>query len=321
MDEPLPARGAPLDELTELVQLVRRELLLREEGPTGAWVESTAGELRAGTKAGYYVPIVRGGALAFRSDRGTDAFAHVHVAGASEPATGAVRLTERLVADLPASIRSLSVGFTGLTTEEERDALHRLSGVPGSTIIRRFAMERPVGPSDGGPLAPPPEGLEHVRLRDVTLEALADLDARAFAGTVDALLIGADLEEYRRVLRALLAGEAGRFLEEASTALYRPDPPALLGALVTCEKSARRAAFLDFMVDPSARRRGYGRYLLIWGFRALRALGYERVRLWVSETNAPARALYASLGFTTTHETVIYRWDRSGESGHPQTAA
>jgi ribosomal protein S18 acetylase RimI-like enzyme len=123
------------------------------------------------------------------------------------------------------------------------------------------------------------------------------------------------------VLRSLLDGEAGRFLDEASTALYRAEPPALLAALLTCEKTARRASFLDFMVDPSVRRSGLGRYLLRWGFRALRALGYEQVRLWVSESNVAARRLYDSVGFSVTHAATIYRWDRPGSDPHPQTAA
>lgn len=220
---------------------------------------------------------------------------------------------------MPPALRSLSLGFTGLLPEEEGPVLAELAR-PGSSVIRRFALERAIGPEDEPAPPNPARGLRHVAIRDITLDALTDLDFRAFRSTPDARLIGADPAPYRRALQALLAGEAGRFLDEASTTLYRPDPPGLVGAILTGERSPRRAIFLDLMVDPSERGHGYGRYLLQWGFRALRALGYQQVRLWVSESNEVARGLYNSLGFATVHATTIYRWDRPDSSAHPHSA-
>ncbi|HXW66349.1 MAG TPA: GNAT family N-acetyltransferase [Thermoplasmata archaeon] len=321
MDAPRATRGAPAEELLELVQLVRRELIVLEEGPTGAWVEETARDLRSGAKTGLYVPIAAGGGLAFRSDRGGASFAHVHVGPGAGAPERAEALARALIEGLPAEIRSVSLGFTGLTTDDEAPMLVRLAGRPGSTVIRRFAMERSLGPTDATPLPPVPDALRMLPARDVTVDALADLDRRAFEGTTDELLIGSEPLSYRRVIEAILAGEVGRFLDEASTALYRSDPPRLLGALLTCEKSPRHASFLDFMVEPHARRRGYGRYLLHWGFRALWALGYERVRLWVSESNVAARGLYDAEGFRVTHETTIYRWDRPSGAAQAQPGA
>lgn len=321
MDAPRSARGAPSDELLELVQLVRRELIQRDEAPSGAWVEATAEDLRRGEQWGLYYPMSEGGGLAFRSDRGPDSFGHVHVGPGDAAAQRAERLAEGLLDGLPAPIETVSIGFSGLTVEDETRTLGVLARRPGSTVIRRFALDRPLRREDEVAPGPPPMGAVTVGVRQVTLDALADLDWRAFEGSVDALLIGRDLREYRRVLQALLNGEAGRFLDEASVALYRADPPALLGALLTCEKSARRASFLDFMVDPAARRAGLGRYLLRWGFRALRALGYEQVRLWVSESNVAARHLYDAEGFSVTLAATIYRWDRRASDAHPQTAA
>lgn len=320
MDEPLPARGAPADQLQELAQQIRRELALLGEGPTGAWVETVAAELRAGTRPGFYYPTGAGAGLAFRSDRHGDAFGHVHVETAPGASDRALRLARAIVDSLPESIRTLSLGFTGLAPEEEARVLGELGARPGSSVIRRFALERTIRPEDGAALAAPAGGLRLVPIRDVTMEALADLDFRAFRGSSDALLIGPDVAEYRRVLDALLAGEAGRFVDEASTALYRPDPPALVGAILTSERSPREATFLDFLVDPAERGHGHGRYLLRWGFRALRALGYDRVRLWVSESNSVARRLYDSVGFAATHTTTIYRWDRPASSAQPHSA-
>jgi ribosomal protein S18 acetylase RimI-like enzyme len=321
MDAPRSTRGAPPDQLLELVQLVRRELVQRDEAPSGAWVEATANDLSRGDRWGAYYPAAEGGGLAFRSDRGNDSFGHVHVGRSDSAAERAQLLAEALLDSIPPAVTTVSVGFTGLTVDEEARALGALARRPGSTVIRRFAMDRALGPEDGTAIDAPPTGVRTVPIRDITLDALADLDWRAFEGSVDALLIGRDVREYRRVLQSILDGESGRFLDEASTALYRADPPALLSALLTCEKSARRASFLDFMVDPATRRSGYGRYLLRWGFRALRALGYEQVRLWVSESNVAARRLYDSAGFSVTLAAAIYRWDRPGSVAHPQTAA
>lgn len=311
MEAPRSTQQAPMDELLELVQMVRRELLLREEAPTGNWVETSATDLRNGSKPGWYYPLSGGGGLAFRSDRDAESFAHVHVEPGPDGYERAVALSEMLVETLPPSVRSVTIGFTGLPTDQEASLLGRLAQREGSTVIERFAMERALGPRDGEGLVPTPDALRLVPLRDVTLDALAELDQRAFRGTTDELLIGSNRAEYRRVLSALMAGELGRFLDEASTAFYRADPPALVGAILTCEKSPRRAVFLDFMVDPDLRGRGYGEYLLRWGLRALWALGYERVRLWVSATNRPARRLYDSVGFSVTHTAAIYRWDRA----------
>jgi ribosomal protein S18 acetylase RimI-like enzyme len=312
VDPPRSTLGAPSDDLLELAQLVRRALAHREEAPTGEWVEEVADDLRAGRKPGWYYPPSSGGGLAFFSSRATEAFGHVHVGDGPDASERALRLALALLDGIPAELASMDVGFTGLSPEDEHRLLERLSVRPGSTVIERDAMERPLGPADGATLPPPPLALSHVAVTDVTLEALADLDRRAFAGTTDELLIGRALEDYARVLRALMDGNLGRFLPEASTALLVPEPPRLVGAILTAEQSARRAAFLDFMVDPADRGRGVGRYLLRWGLRALWALGYSSVHLWVTRSNGPARRLYDSMGFSPTATATIYRWERPG---------
>jgi ribosomal protein S18 acetylase RimI-like enzyme len=320
MDPPRSARGARADDLVELLHGMRRELALREETPSGDWLETTAASLRSGDQAGWYFPAATGGGLAFRSEREAMSFGHVHVEAGPDATERATALASVLLDSLPPSTRSVSVGFTGLPADREERLTEALARRPGSTVIRRYAMERTLRARDGEGLPPVPDALSLVPVREVTLEALAMLDRDAFRGTTDELLIGSELPEYQRTLVALLAGATGRFLDEASTALYRPDPPALVGAILTCEKTPRHAAFQDFMVDPAARHRGYGAYLLHWAMRALWALGYERVRLWVSASNAPARRLYDSVGFAVTHSAVIYRWDRAADPPQAQSA-
>lgn len=53
----------------------------------------------------------------------------------------------------------------------------------------------------------------------------------------------------------------------------------------------------DLAVDPGARRQGIGRALMTRLLEDARAAGYARVSLEVRVSNAPALALYESLGF------------------------
>ncbi len=320
MDDPRPATQASADELLELVQWVRKELVLREEAPSGDWVESSANDLKAGRRPGFYYPPSTGGGIAFYSARGRDAFGHVHTGPGPDSLERGQRLSRALLEALPPSIRSIAVGFTGLPVEEERNLLQGLATRPGSTVIERRAMERALSEGDGRPVGEPPHALRFVPARDVTLDALAELDVQAFAGSDDALLVGSDVADYRRVIETILEGRLGLFVDEASTTLYRPDPPHLVAALLTTEHSARRAVFVDFMVDPAFQRQGIGRFLLRWGLRALWALGYARVQLWVSLDNAPALRLYETNGFRVTATSLIYRWERPSSGPQPQTA-
>ena len=316
MDDPLPASRARLDELAEIVHQVRTALLSRDESPAGDWVESTAEALRSGTTRGWYYPVDSGAGVGFYTTSGPEAYGHVHTAEASGATERAERLTERLLEDLPASVGSINIGFTGLSPAHELELLGRLAERPGSTVIERMAMERSLGTDDGRPPGPVPDGLSLVPIRAVTGEALAELDFRSVQGTADALLIGERPEEYRRVTAALLEGSLGRFLDEASTALYQPDPPRLVGAILSAERTPRKGIFVSFMVDPEFRRHGYGRFLFRWGLRALWALGYERIHLWVTAANEPARKLYQEFRLEPTVRSTIYRVTR--ESGSPQ---
>jgi len=310
VDAPRPATEASVPDLEELLLWVRRELVLRDEAPSGTWVEESARDLKVGRKPGWYLPPAGGGGLAFYQPRGAQAYGHVHVGVGPDARGRAHRLADRLLDTLPPEIRSIDVGFTGLAADGERELLEAMAVRPGSTLIARRAMERALAAGDGAPLAPLPGGLVYLPVRRVTLDALADLDLRAFSGSTDALLAGPTVADYRRVLESVLGGQFGRFLDEASTAVYRAEPPQLVGALLTTELSARRAVFVDFMVDPASRRQGLGRGLLRWGLRALWALGYERVRLWVTDANTAARTLYETSGFRVTATASIYRWDR-----------
>ena len=305
-----PANTAPPELLLEMMQSVRKALIERGEAPAGEWTEQSSEGLRSGRLKGWYLPGDPARGLAFHSANGALGYGHVHVTPGPRAVDDACTLVETTLGDLPGRVTAINLGFTGLRPEEERSALQRLGNRPGSTTIRRIALEREVRGSDveAGPKVP--SGLMLRPIRSIPVDALAEFDVRVFRGTVDAALMGDDLAECRRIFDELLAGRMGRFLDEASIALVDPKAGTLVAAILTAELSPRRAVFLDLMVDPDRRRAHVGTFLLAWGLRALWAMGYDRAHLWVTEDNRPARGLYDRFGFSQVASAMIYRWSR-----------
>ncbi len=317
MNAPQPARDARRDLLEALVAGARRALRERGESPPASWVEEATEDLRTGRLLGWWLPEEEGGGgIAFGSVRGSTAFGHVHVAEGTDAGDRVVRLLDAFRSGTPGSVDELDLGFTGLSADEEAALSARLGERPHVHLLSRAAMERAIGPDDEAPVTDVPLGIRHFPIRAIPRDALAELDWRAFAGTLDAELVGRNAAEFRRMLDELIAGRMGRFLDEASTALVDGSSGELLAAILTGEQTPRLAVYLDVMVEPRHRRHGYGRYLVRWGFRALAALGYPRVRLWVTEANAPALALYERAGFRPVARALIYRESRS--EGQPQ---
>ncbi|MFZ1022610.1 MAG: GNAT family N-acetyltransferase [Thermoplasmata archaeon] len=308
-NEPQSTTDAPPEELLELTHGVQQELRARGETLSTEWVEQSARDLKDGTLVGWYFPSAQGSALAFYSLRPQRAYGHVHVVDRARLVPHAEQLVRQLLASLPPAVQTIDIGFTGLTSEDERALWEALRGVPGSASIMRYAMERPIQSADVAQVPRIPSGCKMVPPRAIELDTLSELDWIAFRGTADETLLGSDREEYRRVLSEILAGRLGRFLEEASTGLVDGENR-LIAAMLTGEESTRRAIFLDLIVDPSRRRQGLATFLINWGCRALWALGYASVRLWVTQSNEPAVRLYQGLGFQATATSLIYRWSR-----------
>lgn len=321
MDPPRPATTASTDDLLELFQAIRKELELREEAPSGAWVETSVAESHAGTRpAWFYPPAQDGGGIAFYARRGPKVWGHIHAAAGPTAPERARRLAESLLTSLPPEVGWASVGFSGFDLEEERQVVRGLAERPGALAVERYQMERVLRPGAPPLASEVPGALELVPARAATVEALGDLDARGFRGTVDDLVMGGSVEEYTQIVQSLLDSHVGRFLEEASTLLYQPEPPRLIGGVLVSEASPREGVILDLVVDPERRGHGYGRFLLRWGLRALHALGYSTATLWVTEANHVALRLYESEGFVRTASTVLFHWTRPSGEPHPQTA-
>jgi ribosomal protein S18 acetylase RimI-like enzyme len=315
---PRPATEAGPEELLERVQRLRQELLRRGEFLAPAWADEAARDLRQGTLLGWCFP-ADGAApgLAFFSARERRVYAHLHIEPGPERTPRALALLGTLIAGWGPGIVRADVGLSGLEGEEEahlaREALARFGG----EVFLRHALERPSSAAVIDPPAPAVPG-RRVALGAVSLDGLAALDWRAFQGSPDERLIADTPAEGRRSLAELLEGRLGRVVPEASGGFVDPSGT-LLGFILSAGTGPGRVMVLDLAVDPPVRRRGIAGYLLGTALDALRAEPARTVRLWVTEGNRPARALYDRFGFHLAQSARVYRW-LAGAPSAPETS-
>jgi mycothiol synthase len=91
-----------------------------------------------------------------------------------------------------------------------------------------------------------------------------------------------------------LAERGGRLVGFHWTKVHRAQPEKAVGEVYVVG------------VDPEERGTGLGRALTLVGLRYLRSRGLPEVTLYVDESNAPAVAMYESLGFTHHGTDVVY---------------
>ncbi|WP_164885032.1 GNAT family N-acetyltransferase [Rubrivivax rivuli] len=154
---------------------------------------------------------------------------------------------------------------------------------------RRFVLAARVGPR--GVTAPPPD----TTVRPPTpadTEALARLMHAAYAGTIDDK--GETLDDTRAVVAQYFAGEFGPPMPSVSEVTERAGEP-LAATLLT---QWWGGPFVAFMITaPQAQRQGLARAGLTRALNRLAAGDEPWLRLVVTEGNARAETLYASLGF------------------------
>ena len=129
-------------------------------------------------------------------------------------------------------------------------------------------------------------------------EDLAILLYAAFRGTIDDE--GETFADALAEVDKTLSGGYGDLLLDCSFVVER-------GAFHASACLIGRAGDVPLVVfsmtRPDAQREGLARYLLRRSINALLNRGHRRLRLLVTEGNAPAQRLYASLGFRQIGET------------------
>ena len=75
-----------------------------------------------------------------------------------------------------------------------------------------------------------------------------------------------------------------------------------VGCVFCVAADEETAQLRTLLLDPSARGRGLGTRLTARCIGFARAAGYRRMRLWTTELQVAARALYLAAGFVVTDE-------------------
>jgi ribosomal protein S18 acetylase RimI-like enzyme len=135
-------------------------------------------------------------------------------------------------------------------------------------------------------------------LRDIRLEALRDAPS-AFGSTYEREAGRAEADWRDRVSRG------GNFLA------YVPEVGASepAGLVAGYQEDPGTVELVSMYVRPRARGRGVGEALVQTVIGWARGKNAAAVHLWVTETNAHARALYERMGFTPTGERQPLRGD------------
>jgi GNAT superfamily N-acetyltransferase len=126
-------------------------------------------------------------------------------------------------------------------------------------------------------------------LRDIRLEALRTAPD-AFGSTYEREASRGEEHWHNRIARG------GTFLAYLPGA---PDPAGLIGGYA---EDPQTVELVSMYVRPSARGRGVGEALVATVVDWACTRNATTVHLWVTETNAPARALYERCGFALTGE-------------------
>lgn len=141
-----------------------------------------------------------------------------------------------------------------------------------------------------GGTAPPASDLRVMSRQD--LEALGALFHAAYVGTVD--YEGESPEEAVAAVAATFDGEFGTFMPEASMVVER-DGQLLSASFITLWQGRPLLAFA--VTSPGFKGQGLSHRCTRAAMHALARAGHAELDLFVTDTNEPALALYARLGF------------------------
>lgn len=133
--------------------------------------------------------------------------------------------------------------------------------------------------------------------------ALSKLDWEAYRGTIDEFLLFENEDENRKLIRALLSGDYGPLIADASLCVFKDGKPVGMIAVTDMGESTFVA---DIVVSSEMRKKGIGSYLLLNAMKVSRKLRKEDMMLWVSEGNDSAMSIYNRSGFTVSRTGIYY---------------
>jgi ribosomal protein S18 acetylase RimI-like enzyme len=144
-------------------------------------------------------------------------------------------------------------------------------------------------------------GLSTVSWGGFTSEQLAEVVSRTYVDSMDC----PGLSGLRRVEDVIAGHQAsGTFTPETWWLVYRGDEPA--GCILINRTSGLSAEVVYLGVVPEHRRSGVARAMVRLASSRLSSEGLVQLTLAVDTRNAPARRLYAGLGFEETSRRVAY---------------
>lgn len=139
-------------------------------------------------------------------------------------------------------------------------------------------------------------------MRAIRLRALTEAPT-AFGSTLTETERVPDAAWQERAGAAAAGGQRSLFVAEDGDRWL-----GLAGGVIDEETPPGEVELVSMWVDPAARGSGLGRRLVEAVADWARAGGATRLRLWVTEGNAPAIALYQRCGFATTGEALPHGW-------------
>lgn len=135
-------------------------------------------------------------------------------------------------------------------------------------------------------------------LRDIRLEALRTAPT-AFGTTYDDEASRGEEHWHNRIARG---GTFLAYLPDAPDAPDAPDPSDPVGLIGGYPEDSHTVELISMYVRPQGRGRGVGEALVAAVIDWARERNATAVRLWVTETNTHAEALYERCGFALTSE-------------------
>lgn len=190
-------------------------------------------------------------------------------------------------------------------------------------VTRYLYLRRALSPSAPPPETPPAVAQQLRPWSEDDAVSSVRLLARAYAGSPGARAFAArgTLEEWAHYLAQIIkTPNCGRFLPQASLSVQHPADDRLRGVVLTTSLQRDTAHIAQLAVDPTYRRRGLARALVLEAAARAAAAGCWRLTLLVAEENTPARDLYASLGFEE-HSAFVYATRQAPNRMRGQRAA